>query len=110
MSFLEKEKKVPLLVEIENHFKLISFKIGEIEFDLTEDASSTLVSEISKVLNTNSKFEWKFTRIQNDSAKTIAAQKEETRIVLDKKIEDNLVVKEIVKIFPGAKIGKSTFR
>ncbi len=109
LSLIEEEKNLPLLVEIENHFKLISFKIGEIEFDLTQDARSDLVSDISKLIAKNSKLQWKFVRVPDNSTFTIAAKRTETRNQQQKKIDSNLVVKEIKRIFPGAIIGKSTF-
>ena len=109
MLKLIEEENIPLLVEIENHFKLISFKIGEIKFDLTQGARSDLVSDISKLIAKNSQLQWKFVRVPDNSAFTIAAKRTETKNEQQKKIDSNLVVKEIKRIFPGAKIGKSTF-
>ena len=106
---IEQQKNLPLLIEIENHFKLISFKQGEIEFDLTPDARSQLVPDISKVLSRNSKFQWKFIRTEDESTDTIAVKREEAKFLQKKKIDNNLTVKEVMKIFPGTIIGKSTF-
>mgnify|MGYP001345689631 FL=1 len=106
---IEQQKNLPLLIEIENHFKLISFKKGEIEFDLTPDARSQLVLDMSKVLSRNSQFQWKFLRTKDESNKTIAVQREEAKLLQKKKIDNNLTVKEVMKIFPGTIIGKSTF-
>ena len=106
---IEQQKNLPLLIEIENHFKLISFKRGQIEFDLTPDARSQLVPDISKALASNSKFQWKFIRTEDKSSDTIAVQREEAKFLQKKKIDNNLTVKEVMKIFPGTIIGKSTF-
>ncbi len=109
LDLIKKEKNLALLVEIENYFKLISFKKGEIKFDLTPGASPSLVTHISKVLSRTSSFQWKFIREKDDSCITIASQREETKVLQRKKVEDNPLVKEIERIFPGARIGKSTF-
>ena len=106
---IEEERNLSLLVEIENNFKLISFTTGEIEFDLTQDARSDLVLDISKLIAKNSELPWKFVRIPDNSALTITAKRKETRNQQQRKIDSNLVVKEIKRIFPGARIGKSTF-
>ena len=88
---------------------MISFKSGVIEFDLTKDARSDLVSDLSKILAENCQTKWQFLRVQNDTTYTIAAQHEKKELLRQEKIESNLVIKEIVKIFPGSKIVKSTF-
>ena len=54
------------MIEIENHFKLISFKRGQIEFDLTPDARPQLVLEMAKVLARNSQLQWKFIRTTDE--------------------------------------------
>ena len=109
LSLIEEERNLPLLVEIENNFKLISFTAGEIEFDLTQDARSDLVLDISKLIAKNSELQWKFVRVPDNSALTVVAKRKETRNKQQRKIDSNLVVKEIKRIFPGARIGKSTF-
>ena len=106
---IEKQKNLPLLIEIENHFKLISFKRGQIEFDLTPDARPQLVLEMAKVLARNSQLQWKFIRITDESTSTLAFQREEVKLLQKKKIDNNHMVKEVMKIFPGTIIGKSTF-
>ena len=106
---IEKQKNLPLLIEIENHFKLISFKRGQIEFDLTPDARSQLVPEMAKVLSRNSRIQCKFIHIKDESSNTIAVQREEAKLLQQKKIDKNDMVKEVMKIFPGTIIGKSTF-
>ena len=82
---IEKQKNLPLLIEIENHFKLISFKRGQIEFDLTPDARPQLVLEMAKVLARNSQLQWKFIRTEDESSDTIAVKREEAKFLQKKK-------------------------
>ena len=109
MLLLKKEKKIPLLVELETNFKVLSFQPGEIRFDLTPDASIELVSSLSKFLKNITNIEWDLIRLENTNAKTFSNLKEEDDIKLRKLIDQNDIVQEIKKIFPGSKIAKSSF-
>ena len=109
LLLLKKEKKIPLLVELETNFKVLSFEPGEIRFDLTPDASNELVSSLSKFLKNITNIEWDLIRLENTNAKTFSNLKEEDDIKLRKLIDQNDIVQEIKKIFPGSKIAKSSF-
>ena len=109
LLLLKKEKKIPLLVELETNFKVLSFKPGEIRFDLTPDANHELVSSLSKFLKNITDIEWDMIRLENTNAKTFSNLKEEEDMKLRKLIDQNDIVQEIVKIFPGSKIAKSSF-
>ena len=97
------------MVELETNFVLISLKNNQIEYDLTKNASEHIVSDLSKVLFRRTGIHWDFIRIKGVSTDTIAARREDTKIVNERKIESNASVIEIKRVFPGAKIGKSTF-
>ena len=109
LLLLKKEKKIPLLVDLETNFKVLSFKPGEIRFDLTPDANHELVSSLSKFLKHNTDIEWDMIRLENTNAKTFLNLKEEEDMKLRKLIDQNDIVQEIKKIFPGSKIAKSSF-
>ena len=104
-----REKKIPLLVELETSFKILSFKPGEIHFDLTSDANLDLVSSLSKFLKNFTNLEWNLIRLKNTNAKTLSNLKEEEDMKLRRFIDQNDIVQEIIKIFPGSKIAKSSF-
>ncbi|MFL2802473.1 MAG: DNA polymerase III subunit gamma/tau [Paracoccaceae bacterium] len=109
LILLKKEKKIPLLVELETNFKMLSFKSGEIQFDLTPDASIEIVSKLSNFLYSFTNIKWDLIRLENTNAKTLSNIKEEKDIKLKKLIDDNDIVQEIIKKFPGSKIAKSSF-
>ena len=97
------------MVELETNFKMLSFKPGEIQFDLTSDASIELVSKLSNFLNCFTDIKRDLIRLENTNAKTLLNIKKEKDIKLKKLIDDNDIVQEIIKNFPGSKIAKSSF-
>jgi len=109
LLLLKKEKKIPLLVELETNFKVLSFKPGEIRYDLTPDANHDLVSSLPKFLKNLTNIEWVLIRLENTNAKTLSNLKEEEDMKLKNLINQNDIVQEIKKIFPGSKIAKSSF-
>ena len=97
------------MVELETCFKPISLKNNQIEYDLTKNAREYMVSDLSKVLFRRTGIHWDFIRTKGGSTDTIAARRKDEKILNEKKIESNASVIEIKRVFPGAKIGKSTF-
>ena len=108
LDLLKKEKKIPLLIELETNFKIISFKHGEIQFDLASDTSTGFISSLTNFLNGYTNIKWDLIRLNNKDAKTISSFKKEEEIKLKKMIDENDIVQEIKKIFPGSKIAKSS--
>jgi len=97
------------LVELETSFILISLKNNQIEYDLTKNAREHIVSDLSKFLFRRTGINWDFIRTKGGSTDTVATRRKHTIILNEKKIESNASVIEIKRVFPGAKIGKSTF-
>ena len=97
------------LLEIETNFILVSFKISQIEYDLTQDARKHLVTDLSKFLFRKTGIHWDFIHTKAVSTVTIAAERKEKKMLNEKKIDSDPSVIEIMRVFPGAKIGKSTF-
>ena len=67
------------------------------------------MSSLSKFLKDITNIEWDLIRLENTNAKTFSNLKEEDDMKLRKLIEQNDIVQEIIKIFPGSKITKSSF-
>ena len=65
------------------------------------------MSSLSKFLKNITNIEWDLIRLENTNAKTFSNLKEEDDIKLRKLIDQNDIVQEIKKIFPGSKIAKS---
>ena len=97
------------MVELENSFIPISIKNNQIEYDLTKNAREHIVSDLSKVIFRKTGVHWDFIRTRGGSADTVAARRKEKKTLNERKIESNASVIEIKRVFPGAKIGKSTF-
>ena len=96
------------MIELETNFKIISFKHGEIQFDLASDTSTGFISSLTNFLNGYTNIKWDLIRLNNKDAKTISSFKKEEEIKLKKMIDENDIVQEIKKIFPGSKIAKSS--
>ena len=97
------------MVELETSFILISLKNNQIEYDLTKNSREHIVSDLSKTLFRRTGIHWDFIRTKGASADTIAARRKDKKTLNERKIESNASVIEIKRVFPGAKIGKSTF-
>ena len=87
LELLKKEKNIPLLVQLETNFKIISFEHGEIHFDLTEETNVELVSNLSTFLSKHTNRDWKLIQSNNKHAKTFLNLKEEADLKL-KNIND----------------------
>ena len=105
---LKKEKNITLLVELEKDLKIISFKSGEIKFDLIPGSNTEIISKLTNFLNGYTNIDWDLIHLENKDAKTLLELRKENEINLSNSINENNIVKEIMKNFPGSKISKSS--
>ena len=105
---LKKEKYIPLLVELEKDLKIISFKSGEIKFDLIPGSNTEIISKLTNFLNGYTNIDWDLIHLENKDAKTLLELRKENEINLSNSINENNIVQEIMKNFPGSKISKSS--
>ena len=105
---LKKEKNITLLVELEKDLKIISFKSGEIRFDFMPESNTETISKLTKFLNSYTNIHWDLIHLENKDAKTLSDLRKEHEINLLKTINENIIVQEIMKNFPGSKISKSS--
>ena len=105
---LKKEKYITLLVELEKDLKIISFKSGEIKFDLIPGSNTEIISKLTNFLNGYTNIDWDLIHLENNDAKTLLELKKENEINLSNSINENNIVQEIMKNFPGSKISKSS--
>ena len=105
---LKKEKQITLLVELEKDLKIISFKSGEIKFDLIPGSNTEIISKLTNFLNSYTNNDWDLIHLENKDAKTLLELKKENEINLSNSINENNIVQEIMKNFPGSKISKSS--
>ena len=88
--------------------KVISFELGEIEYDLVENTNSDLISNLSHFLFQHTGERWNFVRIKDNNTKTFNALKKEQNDELKELIDNNEIVQEVLKSFPGSKVVKSS--
>jgi DNA polymerase-3 subunit gamma/tau len=101
--FLEK-KEILLFNNLFSHVHLVSFKKGRIELNPTDDAPKDLGAKIGQLLTEWTKEKWHILMTQEKGEPTLEEQsdKEKERIIND--LSKNERIKEILNIFPGAKI------
>ena len=109
LELLKTKKNIPLLIELETNLKVISFELGEIQYDLVENTNSDLISNLSHFLFQHTGERWNFVRIKDNNAKTFNALKKEQNDELKELIDNNEIVQEVLKSFPGSKVVKSSF-
>jgi DNA polymerase-3 subunit gamma/tau len=105
---LKKEKYITLLVQLEKDLRIISFKSGEIKFDLIPGSNTEIISKLTNFLNSYTNNDWDLIHLENKDAKTLLELKKENEINLSNSINENNIVQEIMKNFPGSKISKSS--
>ena len=108
LELLKTKKNIPLLIELETNLKVISFELGEIQYDLVENTNSDLISNLSHFLFQHTGERWNFVRIKDNNAKTFNALKKEQNDELKELIDNNEIVQEVLKSFPGSKVVKSS--
>jgi DNA polymerase-3 subunit gamma/tau len=101
--FLEK-KEILLFNNLFSHVHLVSFKKGKIELNPTDDAPKDLGAKIGQLLTEWTKKKWHILMTQEKGEPTLEEQsdKEKERVIND--LSKNERIKEILNIFPGAKI------
>ena len=68
---LKKEKYITLLVQLEKDLKIISFKSGEIKFDLIPGSNTEIISKLTNFLNSYTNIDWDLIHLENKDAKTL---------------------------------------
>ncbi len=109
LDLIRQKRDLNLLIEIESQLKLVSYKLGRIEFQLKENALSDLPTRLSDVLQKWTGFKWELLLKNDGGNETILEGKARKEEIEKKRVMSDITVKAVLKSFPGAKIAKSTF-
>ena len=72
------------------------------------ESNTETISKLTKFLNSYTNIHWDLIHLENKDAKTLSDLRKEHEINLLKTINENIIVQEIMKNFPGSKISKSS--
>ena len=81
---------------------------GIIEHAKKIHPKSEIISKLTNFLNSYTNNDWDLIHLENKDAKTLLELKKENEINLSNSINENNIVQEIMKNFPGSKISKSS--
>ena len=101
--FLQK-KEILLFNNLFSHVHLVSFKKGKIELYPTKDAPKDLASKVGQLLTEWTKEKWHILMTQEKGEPTLEEQNDKEKDRVIDELSKNKRIKEILNIFPGAKI------
>ena len=83
---------------------LVSFRKGKIELNPTDDAPKDLGAKIGQLLTEWTKEKWHILMTQEKGDPTLEEQSDKEKESIINNLSKNERIKEILNIFPGAKI------
>ena len=101
--FLEK-KEILLFNNLFSRVHLVSFRKGKIELNPTDDAPKDLGAKIGQLLTEWTKEKWHILMTQEKGDPTLEEQSDKEKESIINNLSKNERIKEILNIFPGAKI------
>ena len=101
-----KKKEILLFNNLFSHVHLVSFKRGKIELNPTDDAPKDLGAKIGQLLTEWTKEKWHILMTREKGELTLEEQSDKKKESIINNLSKNERIKEILNIFPGAKIEK----
>lgn len=104
VSLIRFNRDMKLLVETENYLRLVKYKPGRIEFQLTQEASIDIPSRLAKKLKSWTGENWGITIVNEGGGATIAEKRDASKQNLHLKVMKHPMVKSVLENFPGSNI------
>ena len=104
VSLIRFNRDMKLLVETENYLRLVKYKPGRIEFQLTQEASIDIPSRLAKKLKSWTGENWGITIVNEGGGATIAEKRDASKQNLHLKVMEHPMVKSVLENFPGSNI------
>ena len=89
---------------------MVSFKRGKIELNPTDDAPKDLGAKIGQLLTEWTKEKWHILMTREKGELTLEEQSDKKKESIINNLSKNERIKEILNIFPGAKIEKVKYK
>ena len=104
VSLIRFNRDMKLLVETENYLRLVKYKPGRIEFQLTQEASIDIPSRLAKKLKSWTGENWGITIVNEGGGATIAEKRDASKQNLHLEVMEHPMVKSVLENFPGSNI------
>ncbi len=104
VALIAAKRDVKLLVDVENHLRLVSYAPGRIEFEPAGDAPPQLAAALSQKLQNWTGARWGVSITGKGGGATIAEKKAEARQDLQGRALQHPLVQAALAAFPGAEI------
>ncbi|MDI2089800.1 DNA polymerase III subunit gamma/tau [Commensalibacter sp. TBRC 16381] len=102
-----KEQQARLLhAHLRNSVHLVKFAPPTIEIRIDNNAPNTIAQQLTKLLNEHSSERWTIVLSKHQGEPTLMEQESLQALADMKQVEQDPFIQEIMKIFPGAKLGK----
>ncbi|MXU64196.1 DNA polymerase III subunit gamma/tau [Oceanomicrobium pacificus] len=104
VQLIAKRRDMKLLMEVENHIRLVSYTPGRIEFEPTGDAPPDLAARLSGRLQGWTGVRWGVSIVSSGGGQTIAEERNAHRNDLQGRALAHPMVQAVMAAFPGAQI------
>jgi len=104
VELIRANRDVKLLLEVENHLRLVHYAPGRIEFEPAADAPRDLAATLSQRLQGWTGVRWGVSVVSEGGAPTIAEERGARDAAAKEKARDNPLVQAVFAAFPGAEI------
>ena len=108
VALIRRMRDVKLLVEVENHLRLVSYAPGRIEFQPTEDAPRDLAATLSQRLQGWTGARWGVSVVSEGGGETLAEIRDADQRAAEEEARSNPVIQAIFAAFPGARFEEIT--
>ncbi|WP_413875573.1 DNA polymerase III subunit gamma/tau [Albidovulum sp.] len=103
-ELIRANRDVKLLLEVENHLRLVHYAPGRIEFEPTRDAPRDLAQTLGQRLQGWTGVRWGVSVVSGGGAPTIAEERDARTVAAKDKARENPLVQAVFAAFPEARI------
>ena len=104
IELIRANRDVKLLLEVENHVRLVHYAPGRIEFEPAADAPRDLAATLAQRLQSWTGVRWGVSVVSEGGAATIAEERSAKEDAAKAKAKDNPLVQAVFAAFPNAHI------
>ena len=104
VELIRANRDVKLLIDVENHLRLVHYAPGRIEFEPSPNAPRDLAAALSQRLQSWTGARWGVSVVSDGGGATIAEERDTDRLAAEAEAMQNPVVQAVFAAFPTAKI------
>ncbi len=104
VELIRVRREIELLIEVEDNLRLVSYKIGRIEFEPTKNAATNLASRLTKFLAENTGHRWVVSVVSQGGGATLKEEKLITQKEQEMESMRHPLVAAVFEFFPNSKL------